>query len=33
VLDGRLEVDSPPGGGTRLAVAIPLARSGHSAGA
>jgi len=33
VLDGRLEVDSPPGGGTRLAAAIPLARSGHSASA
>jgi signal transduction histidine kinase len=26
VLDGRLEVDSPPGGGTRLTAAIPLAR-------
>ena len=25
VLDGRLEVDSPPGGGTRLTAAIPLA--------
>jgi signal transduction histidine kinase len=24
VLDGRLEVDSPPGGGTRLTAAIPL---------
>jgi len=33
VLDGRLEVDSPPGGGTRLAVAIPLPRSGRSDGA
>jgi signal transduction histidine kinase len=27
VLDGRLEVDSPPGGGTRLTAAIPLAQS------
>ena len=33
VLAGRLEVDSPPGGGTRLTAAIPLARSGRSAGA
>ncbi len=33
VLDGRLEVDSPPGGGTRLAVAIPLPRSDRSDGA
>jgi PAS domain S-box-containing protein len=33
VLDGRLEVDSPPGGGTRLTAAIPLARSGHSVSA
>jgi signal transduction histidine kinase len=33
VLDGRLEVDSPQGGGTRLAAVIPLARSGRSAGA
>jgi GAF domain-containing protein len=33
VLEGRLEVDSPPGGGTRLAAAIPLARSGRSASA
>jgi len=33
VLDGRLEVDSPPGGGTRLAAAIPLTRSGHSVSA
>jgi signal transduction histidine kinase len=32
-LDGRLEVDSPPGGGTRLTAAIPLARSGRPAGA
>jgi len=30
VLDGRLEVDSPPGGGTRLTAAIPLGRSGRS---
>jgi signal transduction histidine kinase len=27
VLDGRLEVDSPPGGGTRIAVKLPLRRS------
>jgi signal transduction histidine kinase len=33
VLDGRLEVDSPPGGGTRLTAAIPLARSDRSASA
>ena len=33
VLDGRLEVDSPPGGGTRLTAVIPLARSGHAASA
>ena len=33
VLDGRLEVDSPPGAGTRLTAAIPLARSDHAAGA
>jgi signal transduction histidine kinase len=33
VLDGRLEIDSPPGGGTRLTAAIPLPRSGRSAGA
>ena len=33
ILDGRLEVDSPPGGGTRVTAAIPLARSGRSAGA
>ena len=33
VLNGRLEVDSPPGGGTRLAAAIPLPRSDRSAGA
>jgi signal transduction histidine kinase len=33
VLDGRLEIDSPPGGGTRLTAAIPLARSDRSAGA
>jgi signal transduction histidine kinase len=33
VLGGRLEVDSPPGGGTRLTAAIPLARSDRSAGA
>ena len=33
VLDGRLEVDSPPGGGTRLTAAIPLPRSGRSADA
>ena len=33
VLDGRLEVDSRPGGGTRLTAAIPLPRSGGSAGA
>jgi signal transduction histidine kinase len=33
VLDGRLEVDSPLGGGTRVTAAIPLARSGRSAGA
>jgi signal transduction histidine kinase len=33
VLDGRLEVDSPPGAGTRVTAAIPLARSGRSAGA
>jgi signal transduction histidine kinase len=33
VLDGRLEVDSPPGGGTRLTAAIPLPRSDRSAGA
>ena len=33
VLGGRLEVDSPPGGGTRLTAAIPLARSDHSASA
>jgi signal transduction histidine kinase len=31
VLDGRLEVDSPPGGGTRLTAAIPLTRSGRPA--
>ena len=33
VLDGRLEVDSPPGGGTRLTAVIPLARSDHAASA
>jgi signal transduction histidine kinase len=33
LLDGRLEVDSPPGGGTRLQAAIPLTPSGRSAGA
>ena len=33
VLDGRLEVDSPPGASTRLTAVIPLARSGRSAGA
>ena len=33
VLDGRLEVDSPPGAGTRVTAAIPLAHSGRSAGA
>ncbi len=33
VLDGRLEIDSPPGGGTRLTAAIPLARSDRSASA
>jgi len=33
LLDGRLEVESPPGGGTRLAASIPLARPGRSAGA
>ena len=33
VLDGRLEVDSPPGEGTRLTAAIPLARAVHSASA
>jgi PAS domain S-box-containing protein len=33
VLDGRLEVDSPPGGGTRLTAAIALPRSGRSASA
>jgi signal transduction histidine kinase len=33
VLDGRLEIDSPPGGGTRLTAAIPLPRSGRSASA
>ncbi len=31
VLDGRLEVDSPPGGGTRLTATIPLPRSDRSA--
>jgi signal transduction histidine kinase len=31
LLDGRLEVDSPPGGGTRLAAAIPLTQSDRSA--
>ncbi len=31
VLDGRLEVDSPPGGGTRLTAAIPLPRSARNA--
>ena len=30
VLDGRLEVDSPPGGGTRLTAVIPLPRSDRS---
>jgi signal transduction histidine kinase len=33
LLDGRLEVDSPPGGGTRLTAAIPLPRSGRLASA
>jgi signal transduction histidine kinase len=33
VLDGRLEVGSPPGGGTCLTAAIPLPRSDRSAGA
>jgi signal transduction histidine kinase len=33
VLDGRLELDSPPGGGTRLTAAIPLPRSDRSASA
>ncbi len=33
VLDGRLEVDSPPGAGTRVTAAIPLARSDRSANA
>ncbi len=33
VLDGRLEVDSPPGEGTRLTAAIPLARAVRSASA
>jgi len=33
VLDGRLEVDSPPGAGTHLTATIPLARSARSAGA
>jgi signal transduction histidine kinase len=32
VFDGRLEVDSPPGAGTRLTAAIPLPRSDRSAG-
>ena len=31
VFDGRLEVDSPPGAGTRLAATIPLPRSDRSA--
>jgi hypothetical protein len=31
VFDGRLEVDSPPGAGTRLTATIPLARSDRSA--
>ena len=31
VLDGRLEVDSPAGGGTRLTAAIPLPRSDRPA--
>jgi signal transduction histidine kinase len=31
VFDGRLEVDSPPGAGTRLTAMIPLPRSDHSA--
>jgi signal transduction histidine kinase len=33
VLDGRLEVDSPPGGGTRPTAAIPLPRRDRSASA
>ena len=33
VLEGRLEVDSPPGGGTRLTAEIPLTQSAHSGGA
>jgi signal transduction histidine kinase len=33
VFDGRLEVDSPPGAGTRLTAAIPLPRSDRSASA
>ena len=33
VLDGRLEVDSPPGDGTRLIATIPLPPSDRSAGA
>jgi signal transduction histidine kinase len=33
VLDGRLEIDSPPGGGTRLTAAIPLPQSDRSASA
>jgi signal transduction histidine kinase len=32
VLDGRLEVDSPPDAGTRLAATIPLPRSDRSDG-
>jgi cysteine desulfurase len=31
VFDGRLEVDSPPGAGTRLTATIPLPRSDRSA--
>jgi hypothetical protein len=33
LLGGRLEVESPAGGGARLAAAIPLPRSDRSAGA
>jgi len=32
VLDGRLDVDSPPGGGTRLTAEIPLPPSRDSTG-
>jgi len=31
VFDGRLEVDTPPGAGTRLTATIPLPRSDRSA--